>query len=223
MNADVERYPPPNDPVMFESLCLHLWKEIWGDPEAKKNGRSGQPQAGVDVFGRCGGRQMGVQCKQKDRMLGSALTVRELDAEVAKALKFKPPLATFTVATSGPADAKVQERARVLTVDHEARGLFGVEIWSWTEIWQAICDRPELLRRIAPIYWPLTVGLQARRVAPTRLRHAAATLFGRDDELARLDAAWDDPPWSGAGQPCSCAGASNLMHESCALGGTEVI
>ncbi len=30
------------------------------------------------------------------------------------------------------------------------------------------------------------------RVAPTRLTHAAATLFGRDDELARLDAAWDD-------------------------------
>ncbi len=66
MNAEVERYLAPNDPVAFESLCLHLWKEIWGDPEAKKNGRSGQPQAGVDVFGRSDGRQMG--CSVSRRM-----------------------------------------------------------------------------------------------------------------------------------------------------------
>jgi len=46
------------------------------------------------------------------------------------------------------------------------------------------------------------------RVAPTRLRHGAEHLFGRDRELARLDAAWADPAthilsivaWGGAGK-----------------------
>ncbi len=48
MSADSERLLPPNDPVAFESLCLDLFKEIWGDSGAQKNGRSGQAQAGVE-------------------------------------------------------------------------------------------------------------------------------------------------------------------------------
>ena len=69
MSADSEWWPPPNEPAAFESLCLDLWREIWNDPGAQKNGRSGQAQAGVDVFGVHSGRQMGVQCKQKDGLL----------------------------------------------------------------------------------------------------------------------------------------------------------
>ncbi len=38
MNADSETYPPPNEPAAFESLCLDLWKDIWSDPGARKNG-----------------------------------------------------------------------------------------------------------------------------------------------------------------------------------------
>src|SRR5215212_2063834 len=48
----------------------------------------------------------------------------------------------------------------------------------------------------------------APRVAPTRLTHAAPNLYGRDEELARLDAAWTDPAtrvvtivaWGGVGK-----------------------
>src|SRR5262245_35160424 len=47
--AHIEAWPPPGDDVAFESLCLDLWREIWGpDSGAQKNGRRGQPQAGVD-------------------------------------------------------------------------------------------------------------------------------------------------------------------------------
>jgi class 3 adenylate cyclase len=56
MSADIERWDPPNDPRAFESLCLDLWRYDWHDPNAQKNGRSGQPQAGVDVFGQCQGK-----------------------------------------------------------------------------------------------------------------------------------------------------------------------
>jgi hypothetical protein len=46
------QYPAPANWQDFETLCLAIWREIWGDPNAQKNGRTGQPQAGVDVFGR---------------------------------------------------------------------------------------------------------------------------------------------------------------------------
>ncbi len=55
-------------------------------------------------------------------MLGSALTVRELDAEVAKALTFKPPLATVTVATSGPADAAGARRVGAAGIPARSAG-----------------------------------------------------------------------------------------------------
>lgn len=36
----------------FESLCKKLWGEIWNCSDTiKKNGRSGQKQHGVDIYG----------------------------------------------------------------------------------------------------------------------------------------------------------------------------
>jgi len=128
--------------------------DIWRDRGAKKNGRSGQPQAGVDVYGRQRQRWIGVQCKQKDNQLRKMVTVKELEHEVREALNFKPKLAGFILATTGAADAKVQQRARELTDDHHAKGLFTVEVCSWEDIWHKIYEREELLRRIGPLYWP---------------------------------------------------------------------
>lgn len=123
MGSETEVLPPPNTPEAFESLCLDIWKVILGDPGTQKNGRSGQPQAGVDVYGQKDGKWVGIQCKQKDGILRSKLKVNEIDTEVKKALKFKPQLAAFILASSGPADVKVQERARVLTENHRRVGL----------------------------------------------------------------------------------------------------
>lgn len=82
MSAAIERWEPPNDPTAFESLCLDLWREVWHDLSAQKNGRSGQPQAGVDVFGQHEGKWVGVQCKQKHGLVRRKVTVQELEAEV---------------------------------------------------------------------------------------------------------------------------------------------
>ncbi len=154
MSADIERWDPPNDPTAFESLGLDLWREIWNDPNAQKNGRSGQPQAGVDVFGQHEGKWAGVQCKQKDGLLWSKVTVKELEAEVEAAKQFKPPLASFILATTGPRDAKVQKRAREFIEEHKQQGLFSVVVWSWEDIWDELYRRKDLQTRIAPTYWP---------------------------------------------------------------------
>src|SRR5205814_1015661 len=124
MSADIERWPPPNDPVAFESLCLDLWKEIWGvNSGAQKHAGDGQGQTGVDVLGRYKHQWVGVQCKQKDGLLRAArLKVKELEEEVEAAKKFEPPLAKFIIATTGSRDAKLQKRARELTELHQEQG-----------------------------------------------------------------------------------------------------
>jgi hypothetical protein len=58
--------PPLRNWQDFEDLCLALWRRLWNDPDALKNGRQGRRQAGVDVYGRPGGgpEWVGVQCKR---------------------------------------------------------------------------------------------------------------------------------------------------------------
>lgn len=154
MSSESEVLLPPNTPEAFESLCLDLWKELLNDPQADKNGRRGQPQAGIDVFGEMNGEWTGIQCKQKESLLWTKVTVAELREEVAKARKFTPKLSVFILATSGPADVVVQTAARELTQLHRKTADFSVHVWSWPRIWKEIKDRPFLLARLVPRYWP---------------------------------------------------------------------
>ena len=43
--------PKPENWQDFERQCHVLFQCIWGDPHAQLNGRRGQPQHGVDIFG----------------------------------------------------------------------------------------------------------------------------------------------------------------------------
>lgn len=75
----------------FETLCKMLWGEIWGNQnKIKKNGRLGQPQSGVDIFGVPKGRiqYSGIQCKGKDDYSNAQLTKQEIDVELEKAKCF---------------------------------------------------------------------------------------------------------------------------------------
>ena len=161
MSSDIERWEPPNDATAFESLCLDLFKDIWQDSGTQKNGRRGQRQDGVDLSGRENGQRTGVQCKQKDGRLRSTLIVTELEGEVEAARLFKPALAKFILATTAPRDAAVQRRARELTEQHIREKLFSVEVWAWEDLWHELYQRYDLLKRIAPIYWPRRASLPA--------------------------------------------------------------
>ena len=108
------QYPPPRDWEKFERFCCDFWKAIWRDDNAQRNGRTGQPQAGVDVSGQIDEKGWGgVQCKKKDAYADDALTVAELRRIVQDAKRFKPALASFTVAYTGHSDQELQEVARV--------------------------------------------------------------------------------------------------------------
>lgn len=89
--------PPPKDWQAFERHARVLFEHLLGDSNTQNNGRAGQAQHGVDIFGRRGGkgRLVGVQCKGKDAGYGAAVTEAELRREVAKSAGFKPSIEEF--------------------------------------------------------------------------------------------------------------------------------
>jgi len=150
--------PPPKNWQDFESLCCDLWGEIWKDPNTQKNGRQGQPQNGVDVFGRPNQGQdwSGVQCKGKDNFSQQHVTVDELKEEVRKAKGFKPQITEFVLATTGSRDAQLQELARKITNRHRKRK-FVVSVWAWDDIVETLGKSPKVIAKHYPEFAQTTL------------------------------------------------------------------
>ena len=120
----------------FENLCKKLWGEIWGDSSIKKNGRSGQVQHGVDVYGIPKGEKeyYGIQCKGKDDYTNAKLTEKEIDEEINKANNFRPALKKLIFATTANKDSKIEEYIRVKNIENISQNKFSVEVFSWEDI-----------------------------------------------------------------------------------------
>ena len=84
--------PPIKDEYLFEDFCLDYWKHKLNNMDVQKNGRRGQRQQGIDIFGRDGSLQwIGVQCKVKPQEIGA--TEKECNEDIKKAFAFNPKLA----------------------------------------------------------------------------------------------------------------------------------
>ncbi len=121
----------------FESLCKILWGEVWKCTDSiKRNGRSGQNQCGVDVYGIPEGKNayFGIQCKGKDDYTKALLTTKEVDTEIEKAKGFKPLLKKLIFATTANKDVSIEEYIRTKNIEHLEHNLFEVDIMSWEDI-----------------------------------------------------------------------------------------
>jgi hypothetical protein len=120
----------------FEELCKVLWGEIWHCPEIKKNGRAGQNQQGVDIYGipKNERQYFGIQCKGKDEYTKAILTEKEITNEIEKAKNFKPILKKIYFATTANKDERIEEFVRLKNVEHLENDLFEVHIFSWEDI-----------------------------------------------------------------------------------------
>ena len=150
------------------------------------NGRLGQPQSGVDVFGRRvveGGAWVGVQCKGKESWPGSKLTKAEVRREVKKAHQFKPTLSEFIIVTTAPIDAKIQQVAREITEEQKStRQPLSVAVWGWGEIENKIIEYPRALNAFHPDATPFS------REILSGIDRIEAQLVKRDDSItSRLD------------------------------------
>lgn len=146
-------YPRPRSWDEFEEICWDLFVRLWNDPDTVRHGRSGQAQSGVDLYGRLDGQGLtvGAQCKLHQE--GKVLTWDEVEAEVEKAEQFKPPLAQYTIATTAPRDAFVQQKVRELTEAHSAKGLFPVNILFWEDICSRLANYPAVVQKHYPSFF----------------------------------------------------------------------
>ncbi|MGF6232365.1 tetratricopeptide (TPR) repeat protein [Inquilinus ginsengisoli] len=177
-NAATVHLPPPKDWDAFEDMCADTFQNLWGDHNATRYGRQGQRQNGVDIYGSlAGGGVAGVQCKGRRSWPPPKLTIEGLNVEVEKAKGFEPKLAEFTVATINADDAKLQDRARELTVEHQKQGLFRVHVIGWGELTRKLTQFPNLLEKH---YSFTSLGTLLTEI-PERAAQLIAEQFGRID------------------------------------------
>jgi len=121
----------------FESLCKKLWGEVWEIPnKIKKNGRLGQEQAGVDVYGipKNAAKYWGIQAKGKDDYTNAKLTEKEITTEIEKAKTFKPELEVYIIATTQNKDSKIEQFVRLKDIENRENGSFEILLFCWEDI-----------------------------------------------------------------------------------------
>jgi hypothetical protein len=121
----------------FEFLCKILWGEIWEiSDKIKKNGRLGQPQAGIDIYGVPKGKTnyYGIQCKGKDDYADAKITKKEINVEIEKAKKFSPQIECLVFATTANKDASIEQYVRELDIESRKNGGFEILIYCWEDI-----------------------------------------------------------------------------------------
>jgi hypothetical protein len=174
MNFRDKQIAPPKSWIAFEDLCLALLKGILSDPLAKKHGRTGQAQSGVDVYGRQGGigsAWIGIQCKGKEQSYGALATEAEFKAELEKAERFTPTLTRWIFATTAPSDAKLQQVCRRIADERRSAGKFDVDLLSWDDLQQLIAADSSVLRDFYPEHaFDLSALVQGLETLPERLR-----------------------------------------------------
>lgn len=151
---------PPKDWQAFERCCKVLFECILKDPSTSLNGRTGQPQHGVDIWGKrngSGGHYVGVQCKGKDSNYGKKVTERELRKEIEKARHFTPTIREFFLVTTAPDDAEIQKIARQITQENEeSANPIDVTIWGWGNLQNLIIQYPKAIQAFHPDLTPYT-------------------------------------------------------------------
>jgi tetratricopeptide (TPR) repeat protein len=155
--------PKPADEQAFERASIVLWRGLLNDPNVQRNGRRGQRQNGVDLFGlrdRDPEHHVGIQCKLKSD--GHALSEDEVRGEVAKALTFKPRLKEYFVITTAPDDVAIQEFARELTAELSKAGTpLLVYVWGWNTLEEKITEDAAARKTFDPTYGPFSEQILA--------------------------------------------------------------
>ncbi|MBN9686132.1 MULTISPECIES: hypothetical protein [unclassified Corallococcus] len=141
--------PRPKGWDEFEDLVADVLRERWKTPNVTRNGRSGQRQAGVDIYGPAAhlapGQYAGAQCKRTD-----GLDLKVAEECVSDAESFEPALSELLICTTAPADAKVQRAVRLLDQKRAQAGQFRVFLLFWEDIALELSGHRKLLAKHFP-------------------------------------------------------------------------
>lgn len=168
--------PIPKNWQDFEAIVLDAQAQRWKSTSLQKNGRHGQKQNGVDIYGPDDiGRRVGIQCKRYK----PPLKLEHVTDEIDKAEKFVGPLTTLFIATTSDYDAKLQQQVRVLSDKRVANGKFAVGLLFWDDIVGGLLLNPAVLR----VHYPQIVlkNVEAtnkeRMIAALELGYYGANLW----------------------------------------------
>ena len=154
--------PRPDDFQEFESMTLAALAQRWRSPNLQKNGRPGQKQSGVDIYGADEiGRPVAIQCKN----FAQAPKLALVESEIANADDYKGKLNTLFIATSADHDAKLQQEVRLLSEKRVAADKFAVAMIFWDEIVEGLALNPQLMRNFYPqIHLPTPATVNRERL-----------------------------------------------------------
>jgi tetratricopeptide (TPR) repeat protein len=143
--------PIPKTEDDFEHLCCELLKRHWDRPLLQRYAHRGEDQEGIDIFDPSQTRPIrGGQCKLHG--YGKTIPPKEIEDEVEKAKQHTPALDHFTILTTGKKSKQADRKVAEINRDHQARGLFTVEVLTWDQI-ENLLDQHSEVRD--PIYFPL--------------------------------------------------------------------
>ena len=136
----------PKDNKLFEELIRDLFAKHWNDPNTQINGRSGQKQDGVDVYGQPNQSDLwfGIQCKLREE---GGLSRSDIENEIQMARSFRHELDTFIIVTTLPRDNTLQAIVEELNQIETTQNGFKVQIRFWEDICSLLDEHPDLIRK----------------------------------------------------------------------------
>lgn len=141
--------PKPKNWQDFEAIALDALRIRWASPDLSANGRPGQKQKGVDIFGPDDiGRRIGVQCKR----YAKPLKIDLVKAEVEHSDAFEPALNTIYIATTRDRDAMLQMEVRLYSDKRVSEGKSAVGLLFWDDIVGSLGTNPSTFKSHFPSF-----------------------------------------------------------------------
>jgi hypothetical protein len=167
--------PKPKNWQDFETMVCDAMSQRWKSPDMQKNGRPGQTQNGVDIYGPDAiGRRVGVQCKR----VKESLSMKVVTEEIAAAETFIGSLSALYIATTSDYDSVLQKDVRLLSDKRVAGGKFAVSLIFWEEVINGLILNSAVFKAHYPqITLSSPVSDRERQLAALELGYYGAELW----------------------------------------------
>jgi hypothetical protein len=172
---------PPKSWDEFEDIMLSAAKLRWESSDFYRNGRLGQKQEGVDIWGHDDeGRHIGVQCK--NTVDGLSLDV--IRAEIENARAFVPKLDRLYIATTAKRDAPLQKAVREISNQRHRDGKFRINILFWDDVYQDLAKDDDVFFKHYPQF---RHGVDLVKAHDKKLLEELTKLLTSDGVIGFLD------------------------------------
>lgn len=143
----MQRFHPPKSWEEFQEMARDALALRWSSPNLQLNGRKGQKQHGVDIFGEDDlGRFVGVECKNYELQISKSLVIEGIE----EAESFTPQLKSYFFATSTPRDANLQKEIRLISEERLKKNKFPVGILFWDDLLGNLASDIQIVKKHYP-------------------------------------------------------------------------